>query len=59
MGLFVNQHQFFIDKGQLITEELAADPDTYVVVALILVKLANATSVAGIAWQIQIQNLRV
>ncbi|KAG9851568.1 exocyst complex component Sec10, partial [Aureobasidium melanogenum] len=29
MGLFVNQHQFFIDRSQLITEDLAADPETW------------------------------
>lgn len=29
MGLFVNQHQFFIDRSQLVNEELAADQDTW------------------------------
>lgn len=29
MGLFVNQHQFFIDRSQLVTEELVADQDTW------------------------------
>ncbi|KAF2146706.1 uncharacterized protein K452DRAFT_294255 [Aplosporella prunicola CBS 121167] len=29
MGLFVNQHQFFIDRSQLVTEELAIDPETW------------------------------
>ncbi|GAB7352725.1 hypothetical protein MBLNU459_g3079t1 [Dothideomycetes sp. NU459] len=29
MGLFVNQHQFFIDRSQLITEELVADAETW------------------------------
>lgn len=27
MGLFVNQHQFFIDRSQLITEEVGNDPE--------------------------------
>ncbi len=30
MALFVNQHQFFIDRSQLITEEVAGDGETYV-----------------------------
>ena len=29
MGLFVNQHQFFIDRSQLITEEVGGDPETW------------------------------
>ncbi|KAI4122357.1 MAG: hypothetical protein LQ347_006529 [Umbilicaria vellea] len=29
VGLFVNQHQFFIDRSQLITEEVAGDADTW------------------------------
>jgi len=29
MALFVNQHQFFIDRSQLITEEVAGDDETY------------------------------
>nr|POF12964.1 exocyst complex component sec10 [Quercus suber] len=29
ISLFVNQHQFFIDRSQLVTEELAADPETW------------------------------
>lgn len=29
MGLFVNQHQFFIDRSQLVTEEVAGDSETY------------------------------
>ncbi|TKA62168.1 hypothetical protein B0A49_08000 [Cryomyces minteri] len=29
MGLFVNQHQFFIDRSQLITEEVAGDTETW------------------------------
>lgn len=29
MGSFVNQHQFFIDRNQLITEELTGDNDTW------------------------------
>ncbi|WEW58568.1 Exocyst complex component 5 [Emydomyces testavorans] len=29
IGLFVNQHQFFIDRSQLITDELVGDPDTW------------------------------
>ena len=29
MALFVNQHQFFIDRSQLITEEVAGDPETW------------------------------
>jgi exocyst complex component 5 len=29
MALFVNQHQFFIDRSQLITEEVGGDSDTY------------------------------
>ncbi|KAN0085013.1 Exocyst complex component Sec10-like protein [Elaphomyces granulatus] len=29
IALFVNQHQFFIDRSQLVTEELAGDPDTW------------------------------
>ncbi|KAK8213282.1 Exocyst complex component 5 [Zalaria obscura] len=29
MGLFVNQHQFFIDRSQLVTEELAGDQETW------------------------------
>jgi hypothetical protein len=31
MGLFVNQHQFFIDRSQLTTDDLVADPDTCVI----------------------------
>jgi exocyst complex component 5 len=30
MGLFVNQHQFFIDRSQLVTDEIAGDSETYV-----------------------------
>jgi hypothetical protein len=30
MALFVNQHQFFIDRSQLITEEVTGDNETYV-----------------------------
>ncbi|KAF2238097.1 exocyst complex component Sec10 [Viridothelium virens] len=29
MALFVNQHQFFIDRSQLITEEVAGDSETW------------------------------
>ncbi|KAI9653433.1 MAG: Exocyst complex component 5 [Trizodia sp. TS-e1964] len=29
VGLFVNQHQFFIERGQLITEEVNADVETW------------------------------
>ncbi|KAL0257326.1 Exocyst complex component 5 [Diplodia seriata] len=29
MGLFVNQHQFFIDRSQLVTEEVAGDGETW------------------------------
>ena len=29
IGAFVNQHQFFIDRSQLITEEVAGDADTW------------------------------
>nr|POF26099.1 exocyst complex component sec10 [Quercus suber] len=29
ISLFVNQHQFFIDRSQLVTEELATDPETW------------------------------
>lgn len=29
IGAFVNQHQFFIDRSQLITEELAGDAETW------------------------------
>ncbi|KAH7060914.1 exocyst complex component Sec10-like protein [Macrophomina phaseolina] len=29
MGLFVNQHQFFIDRSQLVTEEVAGDSETW------------------------------
>ncbi|EOD44601.1 putative exocyst complex component sec10 protein [Neofusicoccum parvum UCRNP2] len=29
MGLFVNQHQFFIDRSQLVTEEVAGDGETF------------------------------
>ncbi|KAF2498873.1 exocyst complex component Sec10 [Lophium mytilinum] len=29
MALFVNQHQFFIDRSQLITEEVAGDNETW------------------------------
>lgn len=29
IALFVNQHQFFIDRSQLVTEELGGDPDTW------------------------------
>lgn len=29
MGLFVNQHQFFIDRSQLVTDEVAGDAETY------------------------------
>lgn len=29
VGLFVNQHQFFIDRSQLITEEVAGDAETW------------------------------
>jgi hypothetical protein len=28
MGMFVNQHQFFIDRSQLVTEEVAGDAET-------------------------------
>ena len=31
MGLFVNQHQFFIDRSQLITEDISGDAETYVI----------------------------
>ena len=27
MGLFVNQHQFFIDRSQLVTEDVFSDPE--------------------------------
>ena len=27
MGLFVNQHQFFIDRSQLVTEDVSSDPE--------------------------------
>lgn len=30
MAVFVNQHQFFIDKSQLMVEEVAEDGETYV-----------------------------
>ncbi|KAI9761126.1 MAG: Exocyst complex component 5 [Geoglossum simile] len=29
IGLFVNQHQFFIDRSQLITEEIAGDGESW------------------------------
>ncbi|QIW96888.1 hypothetical protein AMS68_002406 [Peltaster fructicola] len=29
ISLFVNQHQFFIDRSQLVTEELATDTETW------------------------------
>ncbi|EFW22274.1 Exocyst complex component 5 [Coccidioides posadasii str. Silveira] len=29
IGLFVNQHQFFIDRSQLITDEAVGDPETW------------------------------
>jgi len=29
IGLFVNQHQFFIDRSQLVTEEVAGDSETW------------------------------
>ncbi|MCJ1419203.1 Exocyst complex component 5 [Xylographa parallela] len=29
IGMFVNQHQFFIDRSQLITEEIGSDIDTW------------------------------
>ncbi|KAL8935583.1 MAG: hypothetical protein Q9216_005350, partial [Gyalolechia sp. 2 TL-2023] len=29
IGAFVNQHQFFIDRSQLITEELGGDPEAW------------------------------
>ncbi len=29
VGLFVNQHQFFIDRSQLVTEEVAGDSETW------------------------------
>ena len=29
IGMFVNQHQFFIDRSQLITEEVGGDVDTW------------------------------
>ncbi|WPG98139.1 Hypothetical protein R9X50_00092500 [Acrodontium crateriforme] len=29
ISLFVNQHQFFIDRAQLVTEDLATDNDTW------------------------------
>ena len=29
MGLFVNQHQFFIDRSQLVTEEVSGDQDMW------------------------------
>ncbi|KAI1978906.1 Exocyst complex component 5 [Ophidiomyces ophidiicola] len=29
IGLFVNQHQFFIDRSQLINDETVGDPDTW------------------------------
>ena len=29
IGLFVNQHQFFIDRSQLITEEVGGDAETW------------------------------
>lgn len=29
ISLFVNQHQFFIDRAQLVTEDLATDTDTW------------------------------
>lgn len=29
IGLFVNQHQFFIDRSQLITEEIGGDAETW------------------------------
>ncbi|KAK2806985.1 Exocyst complex component 5 [Onygenales sp. PD_10] len=29
VGLFVNQHQFFIDRSQLITEEVGGDAETW------------------------------
>lgn len=29
IGLFVNQHQFFIDRSQLVTEEVSGDSETW------------------------------
>ncbi|CAG8142758.1 unnamed protein product [Penicillium salamii] len=29
IALFVNQHQFFIDRSQLVTEEIAGDPESW------------------------------
>ncbi|KAL3444328.1 exocyst complex component Sec10-like protein [Aspergillus insuetus] len=29
VALFVNQHQFFIDRSQLVTEEVGGDPETW------------------------------
>lgn len=29
MGLFINQHQFFIDRSQLVTEEITGDTETW------------------------------
>ena len=29
IGAFVNQHQFFIDRSQLITDDVAGDPETW------------------------------
>ncbi|KAF2397459.1 exocyst complex component Sec10, partial [Trichodelitschia bisporula] len=29
MGMFVNQHNFFIDRSQLVTEEVAGDSETW------------------------------
>lgn len=29
IALFVNQHQFFIDRSQLVTEEVGGDPETW------------------------------
>ncbi|KAG5295276.1 exocyst complex component protein [Histoplasma ohiense] len=33
VGLFVNQHQFFIDRSQLITEEIGRDAETWEMLA--------------------------
>lgn len=29
MGMFVNQHNFFIDRSQLVTDEVAGDAETW------------------------------
>lgn len=29
IALFVNQHQFFIDRSQLVTDEVGSDPESY------------------------------